>query len=281
MANAISPVSQPVVPAQPGTEFFSLQDLALFKTYTRESYRAAFGQEAAAYSPARLRKSWFDSTVDVSDPSNLAVYRIATQDQSGNGTLRQIVMPAQEAATVNLPGLVSYPPYVVAPTLATRGGSILNPIYLSLESDAQALMQALGGANLQQEELPSFPATYPADEPRRAWYFIVQGQTANAGALLLTRNAQGTGAPGQWDVSTSLPVWVPDAQALTGADDTRPPREMPVRNLLPNEQLYTGMLGIPGVRRVDLQLTSDEASGKFMPDDRAMLRMIYQAVSKL
>jgi hypothetical protein len=56
---------------------------------------------------------------------------------------------------------------------------------------------------------------------------------------------------------------------------------MPVRDLLPNEQLSLGLLGIPGVVRTDLEKTADEASGKFTSDDRAMLRTIYQAVSKL
>ena len=278
MAN--SPVSQPVVPAQPSTEFYNIQDLALFKAYSRDSYRAAFGVEAPAYDPARVLKSWFDSTVDVSDPGNVAVYRVVAQDQNGNGILQQMVMPAQEAATVNLSGAIQYAAYVVAPTLATRGGSVMNPIYLSLQSDAQALMTELGGANLQQEDLPSFPATYPSDELRRPWYFLVQGQSVNVGALLLTRNAKGVGAPGHWDVSSPQPVWVPDPPAPTGEDDARPPRAMPVRDLLPNEQLYTGMMGILGVVRTDLQKTADEASGQFTADDRAMLRMIYLAVSK-
>ena len=61
-------VSQPVVPAQPSTQFYTIQDLALFKSYSRDSYRAAFAAEAPAYDPTRLRKSWFDSTVDVSSP---------------------------------------------------------------------------------------------------------------------------------------------------------------------------------------------------------------------
>jgi len=278
MAN--SPISQPVVPAQLNTEFYTIQDLALFKTYSRDSYRAAFGVEAAAYDPSRLMKSWFDSTVDVSDPSNVAVYRVVAQNQSGNGILRQMVMPAQEAATVNLPGAIQYPPYIVAPTLATRGGSILNPIYLSLQSDAQSLMTELGGTNLQQEDLTSFPASYPAGEARRQWSFLVQGQAVNVGALLLMRNAHGVGAPGHWDVSSPQPLWVPDPPAPTGADDTRPPRAMPVRDLLPNEQLYTGLMGILGVVRTDLQKTAAEASGGFTPDDRTMLRAIYLAVSK-
>ena len=281
MANTITPVSQPVIPAQPSTEFYSIQDLALFKAYSRDSYRAAFGVEAAAYDPARLRKSWFDSSVDISDPGNVAVYRVITQDQNGTGVLQQLVMPAQEAATVNLPGTIQYPSYVVAPTLATRGGSVLSPIYFSLETDAQALMMQLGGTNLQQEDLPSFPASYPSDELRRPWYFLLQGQPVNVGALLLSRNAQGVGAPGHWDVSSPQPVWVPDPPGPTGADDTRSIRAIPVRNLLPNEQLYAGLMGILGVVRTDLQKTADEAGGMFTPDDRATLRMIYQAVSKL
>lgn len=278
MAN---PVSQPVVSAQPNTEFYNIQDLVLFKAYSRDSYRTAFGMEAPAYDPERHLKSWFDSTVDVSDPGNVAVYRVVAQDQNGNGILRQMVMPAQEAAMVNLPGAIQYPAYVVAPTLATRGGSNLNAIYLSLESDAQALMTQLGGSGLQQEDLPSFPATYPSNELRRQWYFLARGQAVNVGALLLMRNARGVGAPGHWDVSSPQPVWVPDPPAPTGEDDTRPPRAMPVRDLLPNEQLYTGMMGILGVVRTDLQKTAAETSGQFTPDDRAMLRMIYLAAGKL
>jgi hypothetical protein len=274
-------VSQPVVPAQPSTQFYTIQDLALFKSYSRDSYRAAFATEAPAYDPARLRKSWFDSTADVSSPNNVAVYHIAAQDQNGNGIVQQVVMPAQEAATVNLPGAILYPPYIVGPTSATRGGSGLNPIYLSLESDAQALMTALGGDTLQQEDLPSFPATYPSDELRRLWDFMVQGRAVNAGSLLLAQNAQGVGSPGHWDVSSGEPVWVPDPPGPTGADDTRPPRDMPIRGLLANEKLYTVLMGVLGVERTDLEQSADEASGKFTPDDRATLRLIYQAVSKL
>ena len=276
----ISPVSQPVVPAQPSTEFYGVQDLALFKSYSRESYRAAFGIEAPAYDPARQRKSWFDSTVDISGPDNVAVYRIVVQDQNGHGLVRQIVMPAQEAAALNLPGAVQYPPYIVTPTRATRGGSSLNPIYFSLESDARALMKELGGDNLQQEDLASFPTVYPSEELRRSWIFQVRGTPVNAGALLLGRNAQGVGAPGHWDVSAPEPVWGPDPPAPTGADDTRPPREMPVRDLLPNEGFYPGLMGILGIVRTDLQKSANEASGQFTPDDRAMLRLIYQAINK-
>jgi hypothetical protein len=86
-------VSPPVAAAQPNTEFYNIQDLALFKAYSRDSYRTMFGVEAAAYDPTRVLKSWFDSTVDVSDPGNVAVYRVVAQDQNGSGILRPMVVP--------------------------------------------------------------------------------------------------------------------------------------------------------------------------------------------
>lgn len=280
MANAIEPVSLPVTPAEPAAESYSILDLALFKSYSRESYRAAFGVDAPPYDRSRRQKSWFDSSVSSSAQNRTVSYHVATRDQNGSEILQQVVMPAEEAATVNLPGAVQYPPYVVAPTLATRGGSILNPVYLSLESDAEALMTELGGSSLQQEEFPPFTPDYPADEPRRPWEFLLRGQLYNVGALLARRNAQGIGAPGHWDLSSPAPVWVPDPNGLAGADDARPPWEMPLRDLLPNEKLGTDFMGIPCVQRTDLQQAADEASGKFTADDRATLRLIYQAISQ-
>jgi len=61
----------------------------------------------------------------------------------------------------------------------------------------------------------------------------------------------------------------------------RPPREMPVRDLLPNEEFFLGLMGILGIVRTDLQKSANEASGQFTPDDRAMLRLMYQAINKL
>ena len=192
-----------------------------------------------------------------------------------------MLIPATEAATVNLPGTIVYPPYVVAPTQATRGASPINPQYLSLESDANALMAAIGGTSILDEgNSPVFPVVYPPNEPRRMWDIMLQGQPVNVGALLASRYANGVSAPGHWDASKGGAVWVPDPPAPTGLDDTRPPRPMPVRDLLQNEQLQTGLMGV-GVLRTDLQQNADEAAGQFTPDDRATLQQIYQMVSQL
>jgi hypothetical protein len=223
-------------------------------------------------------KSWFDSTVDTSDPGNVAVYKIFAQDSSGNWGVRQMVLPAAEAASVNLPGAITYPPYAIAPTKATRGGSGINAEYLSLDSEANQLMAEIGGSNLLDEGNSAvFPVIYPADEPRRVWDIVFKGQPLNVGLLLAAKYAKGVGAPGHWDTSGSDAVWVPDPPAPTGANDNRPPRPLPVRDLLPNEKIQIGLMGV-GILRTDLQR---DASGAFTADDRATLQQIYQIVSKL
>ncbi len=276
-----NPVSQPVVPPQPNLIAYGVQDLALFKTYTRDSYQAAFGVAAPPWNPARVRKTWFDSTVNASDPSNVAAYKIAAQDPVNGWTLKQMVIPAQEAATVNLPGAIVYPPYTVATTDATRGGSPINPNYLSMESEARAFMASLGATALVEDgNTAMFPVVYPPNEPRRMWAIVVNGRLENVGNLLLNLNSKGVGAPGKWTATPLGLVWVPAADAPTGFDDTRPPREMPVRDLLPNEKFQMGLMGA-SVVRTDLQQQQAEQQGQFTPDDRATLQQIYQIVNKL
>ena len=208
-------------------------------------------------------------------------YQVIALNQSNQWDVEPLELSTQEAATVNLPGAVLFPAYVVLPTNATRGGSVINPIYLSMEPDAQALMTALGGTGLSDEgATPVFPVVYPPDEPRRLWDFSFKGAGVNVGALILSRCANGVGAPGQWDTSGSEPIWVPAPAAPNGLDDTRPPRPMPVRALLPNEKIQVSLMGV-GVVRTDLQQQTNEQAGQFTPDDRATLQQIYSIVSKL
>src|SRR5271154_5931030 len=79
-----APVSQPVIPAQPDLLAYGIQELALFVSYTRDSYLAAFGVQAPAWDPTRVKKTWFDTTVDASNAINVAVYKIVGTDASGN-----------------------------------------------------------------------------------------------------------------------------------------------------------------------------------------------------
>ena len=275
-----TPVSAPVIPAQPNLLAYGIQELGLFASFTRDSYLAAFGVQAPAWDPTRLRKSWFDSTVDMSDPADVVVYNIVGADQSGNWTIKQMVIQTAEAAAVNLPGSITYPPYTIAPTAATRGGSFINPNYLSHQSDAEALMNQFRASGLFDEgQSSTFPVQYPESEPRRLWDFLFNGLIINVGDLLLSRNTLGIGSPGHWDTSTGQPMWVADPPAPTGLDDTRAPRDMPVRTLLPNEKFQIGLMGV-SVIRTDLQQQADQAAGQFTPDDRATLQQIYQILTK-
>src|ERR1700676_1207384 len=111
-----TPVSQPVTPVQPNQEVYGIQELGLFSTYSRDTYLALFGIEAPAWDPSRVTKTWFVSTGDTSNPANIAIYQTITLNQSAQWTMSPLVLPAQEAAIVNLPGAAVYPAYVVMPT---------------------------------------------------------------------------------------------------------------------------------------------------------------------
>jgi hypothetical protein len=278
-----NPVSLPAAPPQPDQQSYGIDSLALFKTYTRESYRQAFGVEPPPWNPSRLTKTWFDSSVDTASVSPVS-YKAVARDAGGNWTLQTFSLAAAEAATVNLPGAIAYPPYVIAPTGATRGGSPINPLFLSLESDARGLLAPLGAVSIvDQGATPVFPVVYPPDELRRMWAIVrSSGQQINVGALLQERNASGVGAPGRWDLSGVNPVWVSDPPAPSGLDDKRPPVPMPVRDLLPNEELRLGPMGF-GVQvvRTDLEQAAMRKNGAFTEDDRKKLDEIYRIVSRL
>jgi hypothetical protein len=273
----MTPTSVPIIPAQPVQANYSTSQLALFQTYSRTSYLAAFGIQAPVWDPSRVAKYWFDSTVDPSVTVNAAYTVVDVRSAS----LQQLVLPASEAASVNIPGAYAYPPYVIAPTDATKGGAPVNPAWFSLQSQAQALMTQFGGSNLVDAGItPLNPIIYPADELRRMWNFTLHGIPINAGMLLASQNSQGIGAPGQWDLSSGSPVWMAAPPAPTGLDDTRPPRPVPVRSLVPGEQLIASPLGLGGVTVVRTDVPP-ELGGGYTVADRALMQQIYTLVSKL
>jgi hypothetical protein len=59
--NMSNPVSQPVIPPQPNQLYYGVSALALFQTFTRDTYLSAFGIQAPPYDPTRVIKTWFDS----------------------------------------------------------------------------------------------------------------------------------------------------------------------------------------------------------------------------
>lgn len=287
----ILPVSLPKAKNQPDQECYGVEWLALFETYTRETFRAVFGIDAPAWDPSRARKDWFDSRILDAGGTPPIRYQTAIKGGEGAWRMEEFTLPAAIAASVNLPGRPVYPTYIVEPTAATRGGAPVAPVLLTLESDARALLNifwglGLRGAGLADEGLtPMFPVIYPAGEARRMWAIADDaGRRWNAGLLWNTRNKEGIGSPGEWKLSAEGVEWIPANPPPDGLDDTRPPVAMPMRGLLVNEQLRPGLtaLGALGVQvvRIDRESERLKTNGGFTEQDREMLRQVYQQLVK-
>ena len=72
----------------------------------------------------------------------------------------------------------------------------------------------------------------------------------------------------------------PAAAAPTGPVDGRPPREVPVRELLPNEVLGNGRFA-PVVIRTDKRNQVQEQSGWFTTQDRETLRQCRELLERI
>ena len=278
-----TPVCIPQNPAQPDQAIYGLSALQTVPTFTRASYLAAFGVQAPDFDAAEPPKYWFDSRADTSNPANLAIYEQV--ELSGlSAQIEQMQLPAAQAASVNIPGLLVYPPYVIAPTAATISGQPISPDVLSSYQDAVNLAASWGlGSSAVFDGDPTvgpFFVLYPSSETRRQWMILFNGVSENAGICLAEMYAQGIGYPGNWDLTGAEPVWTP---ALAPADGItsgvpQPGTEVPVpvRALLPNEEIIA-TLGGAMVARTDMSSAATDTGG-FGAADRATLLWIQQAL---
>jgi hypothetical protein len=285
-----SPISYPDVPAQPNQAVFSTDLLQTFQGYTRASYLAAFGVQAPSFDAARPAQYWFDSTA-ASLAANQAMSYLQVQlTPSADGSIApaQVVplsIPAEQAGAPNIPGVVTYPPYVVAQTTAASGGSLVNPSVLSNFSDALVMAAALG---LPASAVIAGPALTWNSETRGDWMIVLPGNPNPyyVGTLLLDQYAEGIGSPGAWSIRN---LGTPNAQAVwtpvpAGADGitTGVPNEtipVPIRALLSNEKFVPAGIGGVMVARTDLASPSvlGTAVG-FSQQDAVMLAAIYGAL---
>ncbi len=233
------------------TKPLSSLQLPGFDTYTRASYFAKFGKPAPPANPNLRPKDWIGSGT---------FYFPVDQ-----ALIRSTVPQAEQ--DVNLDGSGPFAKYQLAgsKTHTLDGGpdALYNPLYLSLEADARALMAELNGLNFSDDGAPGgpFPSlVYDPLDPRREWEFTVNnGIRVNAGSLLYVRNQQGIGSPGHWDVSGPLPTWVPE-HPTTGTPTN--PWPHPCRALLTNEKIGpSGIFGLPAVFIDDGQPTEPTTSG--------------------
>jgi hypothetical protein len=280
----MAPQSIPSNPAQPNQSIYGFGALQTVPTYTRASYLAAFGVQAPNFDATKAPKYWFDSTVNLSSPSNVAVYNVVSVEGI-LATITQLSLPASQAAAVNIPGLITYPPYVIQPTTATMtglppSGVPFNADVLSNQQDALNLANSFGLSSSAvidgDPTIGPFVVNYPATETRRQWDILFKGNAVNVGIMIANMNANGVGAPGAWDLSGSQPTWVPAPMPPDGITSGVPAANsqvsVPVRALLPNEKIQTTLMGSV-IARTDMSsaATTDTSAGGFTDTDRATL----------
>lgn len=255
----MSLVSLPVIPAQPDLPYYPGDSLQIFTTYTRASYSAAGGGDPPTGDPTKRPKYWFDS--GPGSPSDAVTYWAIDTTNPQKPVMVQITMSRAEAAAVNIPGVHSYPAYVLAPTDAytvdSAGNKLsgVDPKQLSTEDQAKQLatIWGLDPATVVSQNVigGQYAYVWPADEPRRMWEILLNGVLHNVGIFLWEQNTNGVGAPGSWNMAGGEPNWI---SALPATQNfPLPAWPTPVRPLLANEAgpVIAGLMGGAIIYRTD------------------------------
>jgi hypothetical protein len=185
---------------------------------------------------------------------------------------------------------------VILPTKTTRGtengvGVPTSAEYLSLPSDAQALMDELNALSpgcatdlydqIDDPNNAEEPIVYASDDPRRQLMFTFKGAKVYVGKLLEVKYKKGIGYPFHWDLSGAEPLPVL-ATLDDGANDPRPSRPMPIRDMSSTEVLVVGgplaTLELENSALPHINAGPAQASGGFTDDDRMKLNVVYQSV---
>jgi hypothetical protein len=279
-------------PAQPSQPQYQISLLDLFPVYsTRAAYQQATGQQAPPFDPSHPLKGWADPA-----PSGQP-YLVFDATALVTGYVGQMTLTAAEAAQLNLPGVYNYPAYVSPPTDAVEVGPYgplgpASPDQVCLQADAQAIANQIAPlypgqvVSVVQENTGLFHYVYGLD-PRRQWYIQIGNAGFNAQALIEAQNGHGTGAPGQWSLTSAGLNWVSDPP-VTVAPANAVSIPVPIRPLLPNEQI----VNLPGslfsqagswvVERTDLpQAQQPETDDQQFADVKAMLVAIQGTLNAL
>ena len=276
--------SLPIEQPQPSQEFYGLDVLNLFETYSRAQFEAA-GGPLIPFDPSRPEQDWWDDTYAAITPTQSVSYHAVVWGAGGTAAIGSFTQTAAQMATPNFKGLPHYSKWTPTPTRAVynhaapSSTSPVDPKDLSTAEQAQALLAELGGASIvdigaNSVTLPNigqivFPVTYSPDDPRRLFAVVLSsGKLFNVGQALAERNFAGVGAPGSWvPNATQISGLSWQAAALPdGSASTAPALPVPCRPLLANERLMTSLVGGLGfqttqVQRTDLIPTATPASG--------------------
>ncbi len=192
----------------------------------RANYRAAHGGvQAPPFNPSQpvqLFDSPGSNPVPCFDPANVT-----------GGYVDTLVI----ATPVNIPGSYNYPPYVIAPTVASwQLGNVVLPVppnYITDELTAQAmvallqLVPAFAGHLLVLDSNPELPAIDWGTETRRFWHITVKGVAGPYNAAQLAVSAYsnyGVGYPGQfnWSVEPGNATNIPSLWWQNGTPSVGP-----------------------------------------------------------
>jgi hypothetical protein len=265
--------SLPIEQPQPNQEFYGVDVLNLFETYTRAQFEAA-GGPLIPFDPTRSEQDWWDDTYAAVAPTQSVSYNAVVWGPGGASAIGNFTQTAAQMATPNFKGLPLYSKWIPAATRAVYNHaapsttSPVDPKDLSTAEQAQGLLAELGGTSIvdigaNSVTLPNigqivFPVTYSPDDPRRLFAVVLSsGKLFNVGQALAEKYSAGMGAPGSWVADATQisglswrPTAVPD-----GSASAAPTLPVPCRALLANEKLMTSLVGGLGFQTTQIQRT--------------------------
>lgn len=276
------PTAQP----QPTTSTYGLEALNLLPTYNRETFEAKFGKQAASFDASKPAKAWFDSTQ--SCPGAAATYKrveglaVVAYTMPACDALNVNIPGFRHYPPYPEPAESA------VYTLSERYGIKykLNPAVLSMKADAEALLNSMpsnhglvlleeilndgdacmaGNTCQARRILGGFHYSYEATEQRRVYVLARVDEynrwlasandkpfslyTQNVAQLIASVNRKGVGHPGSWVIKQAGGYWefdIPE-DGPSGLGQLGLP--VPVRDLLPNEQIIGNLAGDPFIMK--------------------------------
>lgn len=224
-----------------------------------------FGVDAPDWDPTRLKKYWIDPAAVGADPATIFRYKVIGRDPiTADYFCTFLELPASIAATVNLPGLHSYKPYVPAPTLAEMQCDATNDFpastipynvdLLSTMDQATQILKEIGGTEIKDnsDEFGGPCHIVWNGETRRPYLVRWNNDWQQVSLLIKDKYKAGVDAPGAWNLTSGSPIWIPAQRVDTSSQDPRPPVATPVRDLMLNEKLITQLFQPPIIVRTDM-----------------------------
>lgn len=278
------PTSLPAIPAQPELPSYGITALSLFQPWTRETFQAAFGQQAPPYDPSQPTRTWFDTSAQPGP-------YLAIQVTGGSPAIVPLPMPAN-VALPNLAGAYRYPAWVNSSSTPAQiqwpgfaPEPLGNPAELCSLADAQAVAAALPSGTTVSEDSMDASVIWGSETRRMYVVNIPGGPSLNAAFLraMMTRQITdpqgnvlgGAGAPGSFIISGDNASWnlTPDPGLTAG-----PALPVPCRPLLPNEVFEAGLLGA-GVMIVRTDMQPQPVSAGLSAAQAAWALAVLEAIN--